>query len=607
MSLAVPSEIDRVITDFDGRTDAFEAMDVYFAIEAAARGLGDLDEVARRGAFAEWAAFGFMPALGEASPWATHFAPMVTFGNEAGEHRYQPDLAQVDAEILSHWQSRAATVRHPVLAARYADLAWDLGAKVPGGGVHRDTAAAAADAYVATAAMSGREAMLAIKDAVRGLRLAMQVRDDTRIAAARTQLLALHAERVAAGDCQMEPFDVLTGERKAGLSEPDKARLVSDLEDLLARFADPTGTYFDPHVALDVAERLTRHYAKAKLKADTQRVHLAIAKAFEHFASLGSPMLASTLLQTSMDAYRAAGDRREAERIRRLMAEKVRESHAEMGQHSAEVTVTAEEQETFLRHVVADDPAATFMNLAVHLLLRRKSLDEQVAEQAKTSPLMAAISQSIISDDRVVATVGSVEDDPFGRVIRQACFMLEFSTPWLGWAVAKAVEVHGLTAVEFGIFINRAGLFGDGRLLAEGLEAWFAKDYVKAVHVLVPQVERGLRTLAGLKGQPTTKPSVKYGGAQMAVTMGDILYSPDYIAALGSVGPDLAVHFAALYADPRGKNVRNELAHGLMSAEDASEGLILWVVQSLLVLGAWAVSPLPGAAHDESASARTAP
>jgi lysyl-tRNA synthetase class 1 len=598
MSLTVPPDIERVIADFDARTDAFEAMDVYFAIDGAARGLAEIDDTTRGGVVAEWSAFGFMPSLGDSAPWGTHFGPMVTFQTDAGEFRYQPDLAQVDAETIAHWRARAMSASHPVLTARYADLAWDLGAKVANSEVRRDTAAAAADAYIAAAALAGREPFLAIKDAVRGLRLGMQVRDDARIAASRNQLLALHAQCVASGDCRLEPFDVLTGERKAGLDAAGRDQLVTDLESLLARFADPKGAYFDPHVAQDVAERLVKHYGKARLKAEAQRIHLAIAKAFEHFAGLGSAMLASGLLQTCMDAYRQAGERAEAERIRRLMAEKVRQSHAEMSEHSAEVTITVEEQEAFLAQIIADEPGKTFMNLAVHLLMRRKQLDAQVEQQAKSSPLMAAISQSIISDDRVVATVGSVADDPFGRVVRQACFMFDFSTPWLGWAMTKAIEVHDLTAVEFGIFINRAGLFGDGRLLAEGLEAWLAKDYVKAVHVLVPQVELGLRSLVGLKGQPTTKSSVKYGGAQMAVTMGDILYSPDYIAALGSVGPDLAVHFAALYADPRGKNVRNELAHGLMSAEDATEGLMLWVVQSLLVLGAWAVSPPPGASRD---------
>ena len=50
-------------------------------------------------------------------------------------------------------------------------------------------------------------------------------------------------------------------------------------------------------------------------------------------------------------------------------------------------------------------------------------------------------------------------------------------------------------------------------------------------------------------------------GASVSINMGDILYSQDIFEALG---PDLTLHFVALYADPRGLNLRNELAHGLM-------------------------------------------
>ena len=592
MSLTVPKSIMEVVTAFDARTDTFEATDLHFAIGAAA---GELDEETRRGAFAEWSAFGFMPTLGEPGPWDCHYGPMTTFQTPDGGFHYQPDLGHVDPEIIDYWGARAASSKHPALVARYADLAWELGAKVAGAKVRQDIAALAADAYVAAAAQTGREPALAIKDAVRSLRLAIRIRDDGRIGAARTQLLALHQACIDIGDCRLEPFDVLTAERKAEIDLAVRDKLVVDLEALLKRFVDPQGAYFDPHVAKDVADRLVKHYAKVGQKAEVQRVHLAIAKAFEHFASLGSAMLASTLLQTSMEAYRAAGDRTEGERVRRLMAEQIRASHEEMTEHRAEFTITADDRETFLAAILAEEPSQTFMNLAVQMTMKRGQIETQIEELAKAAPLMAMISQSLISDDRVVATVGSVADDLFGRVIRQACFMIDFSTPWLHIAITRAIEKHSITATEFGVFINRGGLFGDGALLAEGLEAWFARDFVKAVHVLVPQVELGLRTLAGLKGQPTTKPSQKYGGAQMAVTMGDMLYTPDYVAAFGQFGRDLAVHFAALYADPRGKNVRNEMAHGLMTKAEASEGLMLWIIHSLILLGAWVAPPGEGA------------
>ena len=42
-----------------------------------------------------------------------------------------------------------------------------------------------------------------------------------------------------------------------------------------------------------------------------------------------------------------------------------------------------------------------------------------------------------------------------------------------------------------------------------------------------------------------------------------------------------------IYADPRGMNLRNEFAHGLLNANDINEGALVWVIHSLLVIGLW--------------------
>lgn len=73
----------------------------------------------------------------------------------------------------------------------------------------------------------------------------------------------------------------------------------------------------------------------------------------------------------------------------------------------------------------------------------------------------------------------------------------------------------------------------------------------------------------------------------MVITMGEILFHEETASALGKHGPDIVLHFRAFYADPRGHNLRNDLAHGLASAESLNAGTNMWVVHSLLLLGAW--------------------
>jgi lysyl-tRNA synthetase class 1 len=67
--------------------------------------------------------------------------------------------------------------------------------------------------------------------------------------------------------------------------------------------------------------------------------------------------------------------------------------------------------------------------------------------------------------------------------------------------------------------------------------------------------------------------------------MGDILYSREIATALGE---DLTLHFLAIYADPRGLNLRNDLAHGLLGPGRINRGQANRLTHTLLVFGIWA-------------------
>jgi lysyl-tRNA synthetase class 1 len=100
----------------------------------------------------------------------------------------------------------------------------------------------------------------------------------------------------------------------------------------------------------------------------------------------------------------------------------------------------------------------------------------------------------------------------------------------------------------------------------------------------VPQIEKGLRSIVAQLGRPTTRPHPRVNGASLALNMGDILNDEDVVKALG---PNLVLHFLAIYADPRGRNLRNDLAHGLIDANAMNEFNSRLLIHTLLVMGAW--------------------
>jgi hypothetical protein len=584
----VPASIEVVISGFDNRTDVYSGTDVYSALCAARQALEAPTPSENSGAWAEVLAFGLTGTEHNEKPWGTYFGPMGSGTRENGETVYFPDATQADATILTHWKSRAGSCNAPVLVARYADLVWDLGKLIAN--EKRDVAFVrlAIDAYLITATQDSRDAYDAFPDAERALVLSIQIDDATRRNTARAALLALHKRAVAENGMWWKAYDALEGQPKSGLTETERHALIADLEIVLARVTDTSDQRrFDPHMAEGAANKLITHYRRTGKNSEVQRLHLAVARAFEHFGNLADPMLASMVFQTSMDAYRQAGMNVDADRILRLIEQSNVASIAQMTRHEHVQEIPREVVEEFLAQIVVGTKEATFYRLAGEFLTKRVEIEKALQESAKSSPLATIFPRSKLQGDRIVAHIGSLDDDPIGHLIEQTNMHLAFNAAWLRWAFDRARERHAISADDITAWANRTGLFGDGRLLHEGVAAWIADDNIKAAHILVPQVEAGFRALIGRCGRPTTEAHQQMKQARVVVTMGKILFHEETAPALGLHGPDIVLHFRTLYADPRGRNLRNDIAHGLLGIESIDAGTMLWVIHSLLLLGAW--------------------
>jgi hypothetical protein len=62
--------------------------------------------------------------LMDESPWQTRYGPMFSATKQDGTPYYAPDVAEIDEEMINHWEQRSAATQHPLLRARYADVTW---------------------------------------------------------------------------------------------------------------------------------------------------------------------------------------------------------------------------------------------------------------------------------------------------------------------------------------------------------------------------------------------------------------------------------------------------------------------------------------------------
>jgi hypothetical protein len=122
---------------------------------------------------------------------------------------------------------------------------------------------------------------------------------------------------------------------------------------------------------------------------------------------------------------------------------------------------------------------------------------------------------------------------------------------------------------------SRAGI------LRKGVAAYLAGAWVECVHLLVPCFEDGLRELArGIGPLPIDFDPEVEGWREP--TLGRLL-SLRHLQV--EFGPDLILHWRALFTDARGLNLRNRVAHGLVTDAECSRDMCDRVLHSILQLG----------------------
>ncbi|MGH7135853.1 MAG: DUF4209 domain-containing protein [Pirellulales bacterium] len=144
------------------------------------------------------------------------------------------------------------------------------------------------------------------------------------------------------------------------------------------------------------------------------------------------------------------------------------------------------------------------------------------------------------------------------------------------------MQRYAFSADELCDLLSQSPLFDPQRkdVLTEGIAAWKNDDHVKAIHVLVPQVEHAVRTMIAQLGLPTTTRG-RTSGTLQARTLGEMLSDE---AAKSRLDSNVRLYLLAVFADPRGVNFRNRVAHGLLEHWEMNRAVSDRIVHALLVL-----------------------
>jgi hypothetical protein len=536
---------------------------------------------------ADWAAFAFMADSPEdRSSWGTYFGPLAIWKAEDGRLIESPSREFVTEEILRYWDDRLQAVAHPVLRARYADLLWDF-AKPTKQAPQIRHAQTAIEMYL-DAVRSGRygHAVIAIKYARRALHLSISTNDGGRIEQARDAIIQLERDirQLDHLGTWGFAFDLLIENKKSLVTDQQRRDLIADLEQILQTVVDSDNfERYDPFIAESAALRLAAYYRRINRLEDSQRVLVAYAKVFVAASDKVAPLQAHGWLRRVYDVLQEYGMHAAVEELAVRIGDVGKRTHAEMGMFQHEFKIPEAEVEKLVEALTAGALDEIFARIALHFAPDRDRVEKQVKELAEVAPLTALIPMSIVdSEGRPVANVGSVESDLEGRIVMQMSQNLSFEGLFLRQAIERALRKHEPTVDLILEYLFRSPLFLHQRksVIAKGIQAYLDADWMTAAHLLIPQIEEGLRQLLVLANRPVFKPG-RHGGLHLR-SLDDMLTDP---AILQAFTEKKTTYLRVLLTDPRGWNLRNNLCHGILEPDGIGSGFADRILHVFLLLG----------------------
>jgi len=517
------------------------------------------------------------------SPWNTYFRPRSSEVQTDGTTNHSPDIRQLDADSVERWKQRARRTNDSVIKARFADVVWDLEQAIMGVRARSiEFATMAVEGYL----MSFSEqryghSMEPTFPLIRALMIATQLNRDDLIRTAATRILELGeaAPPTSIGIWDMPSSAFLENRRIP-------ADLVQRMKDQLEARLAAASTTSNEWAAQVAGSSLLEYLRPVQDRSERQRIVKVIGDVHRRNADGWPALRAIGLLRSIAILYEQEALPEEAKELQLYIEERGQNAHLEMKTFEYTVSIDREETESLLNKLLTGSALyPALFRLAIACVPDPDDLRKFIAESGEELLFSRLITRSYHGSHGLPSSeVGSPHDDPNGNLVEVFRKDLEVKMIYLVLGMRAAREKFNFTSSELiDEMLVGSPLFREDRreFFEQGFAAFENGDYMKAIHVLVPQVENMMRELLGVLGAGKSKPNPLQAHLFDHKNMNDFFREP---LVSESMEESLYLFLKSLYIDRRGLNLRNDLAHGLVEAAAFSEQNASLVIQSIILL-----------------------
>ena len=518
--------------------------------------------------------------------WGTYFMPRFVFKNKDGNIMEEPSIQLVNKEMIEYWQKRMNETKNPLLKARYAGLIWDFSKKILNQNSNYHTGLNYIDSLVDIIEKYDlKEEYENTTKVARALELSISLNNVEKIEKVKNAIFNLEKKLSKNNPVEMWglSFDLLLMENK------DKVNLTQEKENLIISNLEKRLTYFTSEKTVDffyaeaTVERLARYYRKNEMREDIARILAEYRNAYNLHKTTGSALEVHSWLTKVYQIHKDYQQKKEREELLVELRELGSRINDELHPMNISTKIPKEKFDEFVDFFTKGDKQTICLKIIQHFIPKKESIAEQMMNEYKNNPIKFDIYKSIMDEKgRVVATIGSLDDDYDGNLYNQISLNMNFSSIFLNAAFKKVIDTELLSEMDILNFIKESPVFEESRfqIILKAVKAYFDHDFIIAIHLLTPQIEEAIRNLIEISGGTVLKPS-KNGGFQLK-TLGDLI-GDEIIKKV--FGEDIQTYFLLLFTDQRGWNIRNSVCHGIVEDNFFSAQVADRLMHVLLIMG----------------------
>lgn len=345
-------------------------------------------------------------------------------------------------------------------------------------------------------------------------------------------------------------------------TQKDKATRIIE-----SHFKEIRDTQNNPWQLEDVANLLIEAYGKKDkrtlpLLKDVETGYKKIAQDVTGFQAQGWLQLVERL-------YRKYGYNDEADRILSNIANIGKRTLDSLHTFSQTYKIPREKLDAFMASVHNQTLYGTPLeNLIMFMVPSEKQAVDSVKELAKKSPLLFMMTTQLLDEKgRPLSNVGPInefngEGDLSGQVVLQISKDLKFSAFFLRYGFNELKKENVFNSLIVKNLYKESPIFERERfsLIDFAIIQYFIGNHITFAHLMIPQIENGLRNVLEIVDVSTLKPQ-KGGKGNTYKTLDAVLREPILEKIMNY---DIVNYLRILLTDQRGWNLRNRVCHGMI-------------------------------------------